>query len=300
MFYKLRNNFRKWKFNRQCAGILKTPPIALKKDGMVLVSMVCHSDVIMYLLSAKSFLHRIGMGRVVIINDGTLTEEDQAVLKRHISPLRIVPITDIPTKPCPPGGTWERLLHIADVSAGDYVIQLDSDTLTLQDIPEVVQAVQVNRPFLLGTASGLRVEPIANAVALMKDSASNHVQAKAEKSFDRLTGFPGLNYCRACSGFAGFGKGLASRDTLTDFSTQMETILGRKWHEWGSEQVSSNFLLSNCAGASVLPYPDYSEFKPDKDLSGVRFLHFIGTYRWHNGAYAKMGRELIRHLLKPK
>lgn len=298
MFYKLRNNFHKWNFNRVCANILKTPPLTLKKSGPLLVSMVCHADIIMYLLSAKSFLNRLGMGRIVVINDGSLTEADKKLISHHISPLQIIPIKDISTHQCPTGGTWERLLHILDLSEKEYVIQLDSDTLTLKPIPEIIRAVEENRPFLLGTVSGLSIEPISKVVDLMKKTASSHVQAQAEMRFDQLNQAESLQYCRACSGFAGFGKGLATRESLVQFSTQMEKILAQKWHEWGSEQVSSNFILSNSKNTMVLPYPDYSEFKPKKELTSVRFLHFIGNYRWHNGTYLKMGKGIIKELLK--
>ena len=298
MFYRIRNTSKKWWFNQRCHAVLATPPIRSQKRGLTVVSMVRHADLTMYLLAAKSFLDRLGFGEAVVIDDGTLTAEDAKLLHEQIAPLRIVPIASVPVGACPAGGTWERLLHIVDQSESDYVVQLDSDTLTLQDPLEVRAAIEGNRSFILGTAAGLAVEPIAKAVELMRDSPSRHVQALAEKAFANLPRYPNLLYCRGCSGFAGFARGAFSRAALEEFSTCVQGVLGDKWREWGSEQVSSNFLLSNSPGARVLPYPAYSEFHPAKDISGNRFLHFIGTYRWDKGEYIRLGRDAIQGLSK--
>lgn len=298
VFYKARNKFHKWRFNRLCRGILETPPTAPGRDGMTLLSMVCHADVIMYLVAAKTFLRKTGMGRALIVDDGTLTTEDKEILKRHIVPLEIIPISSVQRGPCPAGGAWERLLAVADAARSDYVVQLDSDTLTLADIPEVVGAVRENRSFILGTFSGRSVEPIAKTVEMMRNSPSTHVQADAERAFPSLKGYPDLRYCRGCAGFSGFAKGQDYRERIYDFSEQMRTRLGSRWKEWGSEQVTSNFILANTEGAMVLPYPAFSDFQPRKNISGLSFLHFIGTHRWAEGGYARAARQQIRLLAK--
>src|SRR3546814_1079040 len=61
----------------------------------------------------------------------------------------MVSIDDVDTGPCPRGGCWERLLTLLDMRADAYVIQLDSDTIALGDIPEVVEAITSNRSFTL-------------------------------------------------------------------------------------------------------------------------------------------------------
>lgn len=294
MFYRWRNRFHKWNFNRKCRPALSGRPLRTEKNGLLVVTQVCHSDVTMYLMAVKSFLERVGFGSPVAIDDGSLTAEDKAVLARQLPALRIVPIKSVDTGRCPVGGTWERLLYIVDRCAEDYVVQVDSDTLTVQDVPEVQAAIRENRPFILGTSHGKRIEPIAESVARMEKIGSTHVQAMAERGFARLSGYPDLRYCRGCSGFAGFARGSVSRAGLEGFSLAMEGLLGRKWYEWGSEQVASNFVLANAPGAGVLPYPAYSEFNPAKDNSGNRFLHFIGTYRWDGGAYLRYARDWIR------
>jgi hypothetical protein len=296
LFYRIRNTSKKWWFNQRCKAIFDTRPVRSEKKGLSVVSMVRHDDLTMYLLAVKSFLARLGFGEAVVINDGSLTPADEALLREHISPLRIVHISSVPLGACPSGGTWERLVHIVDLSENDYVVQLDSDTLTLEDPAEVRAAIGGNRSFILGTASGIAVEPIAKTVELMQNSPSNHVQAVVERSFDQLPGYPNLLYCRGCSGFAGFAKGGFSRGALEGFSKSVQSVVREKWKEWGSEQVSSNFLLSNSPGSGVLPYPQYSDFGPKKDISACRFLHFIGTYRWDEGEYIRQGRRLIGEL----
>lgn len=300
MFYKLRVRLNKRFFDFRCREAFSLPPAPPPPKGnLKIVSMVCHADMTMYLLAAKSFQDKVGMGEIVVLDDGSLTAEDQENLRRHLRPAAIVPIRSVANGACPKGGCWERLLYIAGAAADSYVIQLDSDTLTVDAVPEVVQAVRENRPFLLGTRAGKQVEGIEVAVKRMEDvvEGESHVQAVSEKNFDKLRGYPGLRYARACAGFSGFPAGEDLRGRVEDFSRQMEAAIGaEKWHKWGSEQVASNYVLSNLDGALVLPYPRYSEFNPaDGDRGGV-FMHFIGNYRWEKSEYIRRGRSAIQAL----
>src|SRR3546814_7643275 len=86
---------------------------------------------------------------MVIMDDGTLTDRDRSVLRQHLDNPRIISIRDIDTGPCPRGGTWERLLTILDLCADDYVIQLDSDTVTIGPVPHIQQAIAANSSFTL-------------------------------------------------------------------------------------------------------------------------------------------------------
>ena len=70
----------------------------------------------------------------------------------------------------------------------------------------------------------------------------------------------------------------------------------RRWAEWGSEQVTSNFVIANEPNPLLLPYDRYLNFW-NADLPGdARFAHFIGTYRFHRGAYAGATRKAISAL----
>ncbi|GAA3251282.1 hypothetical protein GCM10020258_06930 [Sphingomonas yabuuchiae] len=116
---------------------------------MIILSMIGTRTLIPYLVAVKSFHQQLAMGRIVLIDDGSLTEADRRTLARHCGTPRIIPIAEIDTGACPRGGTWERLLVLLDLRADHYVVQLDSDTVTLGDVPEVRAAITGNRGFML-------------------------------------------------------------------------------------------------------------------------------------------------------
>jgi len=293
MFYSLRKKLSTWWFDINCRGILYTPPIQPRKTCLTIVSMLCHRDIIMYLVAIKSLYSYLGEGEIVILNDGSLTEKDLQALNHHVSPKAIVPIGSIETGRCPRGGCWERLLMISDMVSESYVIQLDADTITLGPISEVVEHVRANRSFTLGEWEGQDFQTMAEACANVKSTTSNHIQMIAERSFERLEGVDKLKYVRGCAAFTGFGKGTFDRNVVEDFSSQMEEIVGARWREWGSEQLTSNYIIANSSISAVLPNPKYVGFNPRKDLSRSSFLHFFGTYRFEGGVYRGQARKVV-------
>ena len=50
-----------------------------------------------YLIAIKSLYQRIGQGRVLIIDDGSLTAEDISILKHHIPGIGVLDIASIDT-----------------------------------------------------------------------------------------------------------------------------------------------------------------------------------------------------------
>src|SRR3546814_16336165 len=130
-------------------GVLDTPPIAPADDGLILFSMIGTRLLLSYLVAVKSLYGRLGRGRIAILDDGTLTAADRAVLAAHLGHPVIVSIDDVATGPCPRGGCWERLLTLLDMRADAYVIQLDSDTIALGDIPDVVGGITSTPSFTL-------------------------------------------------------------------------------------------------------------------------------------------------------
>src|SRR6266478_4267805 len=155
-----------------CVGrqVLSTAPLQMRGGGPLFLTMLRHSDVIMYLLAIKSLYVRIGFGKVVIINDGSLTAGDLAILNFHIPMMGIIELKDINIPSCPRADFfWERLVKIVQLSENNYVIQLDADTLVSATIPEVVQLCRENRSFLLGTASGQRVSPAPETAQMVQE-----------------------------------------------------------------------------------------------------------------------------------
>jgi hypothetical protein len=297
---RLRRSWAKQAFDRVADGILDSTPLPLRGESPVFVSLLCHRDLACYLLAIKSLYSGIGHGRVAVINDGSLTPDDLAVLRRHIAEIEVFEMAAIDTAGCPRGGCWERLVKIVELSNTDYVIQVDADTLVAAPIPEVCECWENNRSFLLGTGSGRAVAPAADAARMVQGWIKTYgwteypVGVEAEASLDRLPDAGRPFYVHASAGFAGFARGAFALDKLVDFSACMSGLLGaRRWNEWGSEQIASNYLLANAPDATVLPFPRYACFEPHLALGDHAFLHFLGAYRYNGGVYRRHAAEFI-------
>lgn len=286
-------------FDRVAAKVRKTPPLGMAGNSPIFLSMVCKRDVNAYLLAIKSLYSAVGGGRIVMISDGSLDTEDLRTLQFHLPICEVIDINSIDTGRCPRGGTWERLTKIIDLTADDYVIQMDADTLVSGSIHEVVEAYNSNKSFLLGTDIGQSVAPAAQVASLMKELIEKHgwtnlsVGVLAESALDTLPNVDRRRYVHASSGFAGFARGAFRFADLEEFSSLMRERLGPHWDEWGSEQIASNYMLANAPDAIVLPFSRYACFEPHLPPGERPFLHFIGSYRFNDGVYRKQAQTFL-------
>lgn len=299
MFYRLKDRLRRHWFAIQCRDILKTPPVTLSNDSnLAVLSQLQHKDVLMYLLALKSFAREVPVGQVYLLNDGSLTPEDIALVRKHVAKLEVIELRAFQDSSCPRGGCWERLLAIAEIVKKHYVIQLDSDTLTTGAMPELIENVRQGTAFTIGTWDKQEIESMRERCATAKSrnpGPGSHVQLVAEAHFDKLKAFDSLRYIRGCAGFAGFPQHSFTRDFVEGISNEMHAAIGSKWEEWGSEQVMSNIVVANIASAKVLPHPKYSDCQKMK-LPQTVFIHFIGSCRFINGTYARLGRGVITNI----
>jgi len=300
MFFRARRTLQRAWFDFNCRSLLSTPPIRTNDPSITLVSMVCHGEVLMYLLAAKSFCRQFGRNpQVVILNDGTLTKDDQATIHAHIPEATIVHISDVAPAKTPKGSCWERLLLISDLVQNTFVVQLDSDTITAGAIPEVQQCIDANHSFtLLGDRSFPEIESMTDACLRSKTNLHPMVQAVCERSFDKLPESTSLQYVRGNAGFNGFAKESIDRKKVEWFSELMQRLAGQQWNEWGSEQLTSNLLIANSDGAVPLPSPKYLSHwaHPDVSYEEAAFIHFIGPYRFSNGLYLRKAKTIIATL----
>lgn len=300
MLYRLRRQVATTWFNARVRGVRRTPPVICDPASpLVLVSQICHRDLDMYLLAVKSLARFVRPRKVFVLDDSTLTEQDHAALRRHVQPVEIRPLSSVDTGPCPRGKCWERLLLISEAVGGNYVIQLDSDTLTLKSPATVLQNVAENRTFTLAGDEGEDIVSAVEMAVRMRPTLDedDHVQTIAEASLDRVVGEP-LRYVRGSAGFAGFGKESFSRKTVEELSTLMSETLGsEKWSEWGSEQITSNLVVANTEGARILPFRDYCYHRPELEMKSRTFVHFMGTYRFRRGRYRRMAARVVRELM---
>jgi hypothetical protein len=297
MFFSMRKKINRAWFNFRCSGIFNTPPVKCDPDSPILiVSQLHHPDMTMYMLAMKSFARFVRPREFVIVDDG-LMPEDRRILSLHFDAIRFVQSEDVPLGACPSGGCWERLLTLSKENAEHYVIQLDSDTLTLSEPLEVLQCIASNRSFTLGTRTGRHTVGFDEASQFARKSTSNHVQNHAERAMADYPNHENLKYVRGCAGFTGFASGQLLPEKIQSFSIQMEKLIGKeKWREWGSEQVTSNYMAANAADSLVLPVERYPFWGPDIDIGKAVFVHFFGVFRFMGGMYARQSLQVIRQL----
>lgn len=285
---------RVW-FNFRCSGIFDTPPVKCHPDSdLIIVSQLHHPDMVMYLLAAKSFASFVRPRGFVIVDDG-LRVEDKHILSKHLGSVRFILSQDVQLGACPTGGCWERIIALSQECENHYVIQLDADTLTLREPTEVLQCLTENRSFTLGT--GFDIVSFSEASKFAHKNTSNHVQSIAERALANYPGHENLKYVRGCAGFTGFSKGQLPRKQIEEFSTQMCALIGaEKWSEWGSEQVTSNFMAANAMNSVVLPVERYPFWQPGVPIENAVFVHFFGTYRFEAGMYHRQSSQVLRSL----
>lgn len=291
---------REMRHTQIASAVLRTPPVRPCDDGVVIFSMIGSRVVIPYLVAAKSLHQRLGRGRFAILDDGTLTAADKALLDRHLGKPEFHAIADVDPGDCPRGGCWERLLTLLALRRDAYVIQLDSDTVTTGPVGELVAAIDAGRNFTLLGGAEARLRPVADyADEPGVDDPGAHVQLAAEAALCRIdAGLPEPRlYVRGCAGFAGFVPGGFDRGVADAVSRGASALLGReRWSQWGTEQVMSNVIVSAEGDPVLLPYARYLNFWNEPVPSEASFVHFVGTYRFHGGVYADATRKAIAAL----
>jgi hypothetical protein len=261
----------------------------------------------MYLIAIKTFLYNFTMGSVYVLNDGSLTDADLELIKRHVPNITIKHINEIDTTGFPTGNTWERLLYYIELSKDAYVIQIDTDTLTFKPMMDIHAAINDNRGFIIGNGPAwempVHVEYMSNIIKSWSPEPRNdHIQLASEHIFPDLPFFEGYkDYFRGCSGFTGLPKGQITKQMLKDFSQQVIYEIGeKKWYEWGSEQVACSVMISRTHNPLILPWQMYQNYGfpsiHTKSVITASLVHFIGTYRFNNSCYYKHAMQFIKSI----
>jgi len=299
MISRIRAKINRTWFNFRCAGIFDTPPVKCDPGSDILiVSQLHHPDMTMYMLAMKSFARFVRPQGFVVVDDGLLPD-DRRILSEHFDSIRFVPSKDVQLGSCPSGGCWERLRTLSEVNKDHYVVQLDADTLTLAEPTEVLECIEQNRTFTLGTSSGTHFVGFDEASRFAHEHACDHIQNRAERALGEFPGKENLKYVRGCAGFTGFAKQQLASEKIEDFSTGMERLLGReRWCKWGTEQVTSNYMAANAPGALVLPVDRYPFWEPGVDTDSASLIHFFGLFRFNGGMYLRQARRVVKQLAR--
>ncbi|MGJ8694436.1 MAG: hypothetical protein ACSHW0_18355 [Thalassotalea sp.] len=304
VYQKISKQYNKKRFDQVADKVRTSLPVNIQhQDDIVIVSQVYHAAMDMSLLALKSFAKFFTRGRFELIDDGSLTEDDYRLLKHHLPNVNITKNQEIEVGQCPRGGCWERLIHIINLSKNAYVIQVDTDTLTVGPLPEVDAFVRNNQAFTIGNPMWPAPTDSSYMSAVAKAWQGTHVQVKTEEQLASLKSIQLERYLRGCAAFTGFPKGVLNFNVLEALSLELESKLGKdKWHEWGSEQVTSNIMVSLCDDAQILPWPKYMNygfpntgFNNVADYAGkVSLLHFIGSNRYDHRVYEKLVKLFVK------
>jgi hypothetical protein len=299
MLFRLTRWYRQSNFNNSIARIWETPTIDIVDKPWTLISMISTRDIPMYLLAMKSFYTRLGGGKIIAIIDRDMPAESRAILTQHFRGIQFLILEDIDVGKIQRGGTWERLLTLVRQSEKEYVIQIDADILTVGNIDEIIECVQQNRSFTMNGQTGFPIWDIEQSIAEGHKSPSDHCSIAFERALAQYPDKAGKYYVRGSSGLVGLAKGCFSAPDLEQFHVTMTQIMGKRWLEWGTEQVGSNWVVANSPNnALVLPYPKYANFFPALPRHKSNALHFIGTYRYDEGHFAKLGQVEIQRLIQ--
>ena len=302
MLYNVQRRLRSFHFDFQIRGVIHTPPLKVIDAPLTIFSMVGTGDVLMYLLSIKSFYSKIRKGKITAIVDRDMPERLRSLICNHLMGVRLVDLESLDPGKCQRGGTWERLVHMVDHSQHEFAIQLDADTLSCgPDLREIEDCVADNRSFCYRDPWPFpEILTLREMASESRKTKSNYIGIVAERLFDRLPHCDERKYIRGSSGLAGFAKGGFERGELEEFHDKMARLLGDAWYEWGTEQCGSNYCIANSPGARVLPveYRTYSPDTPQALLTAAKFLHFVGAVRFNHGYFAKRGLSVIRELIE--
>ena len=290
---------QKAKFERTIKRIRHTAPINFSLDDRItVVSMVSTSTVDMYLTAVKSFLKNFGRGTVEAIDDGSLSEDDYKVLKHHVPNIQFSKANDIETFDSPSYISWKRLYRVQQLAQKSYVIQLDSDTLSIGPLVDIDHAVRNNKGFLIGSSRWAKAVNVNTLRDIVSQWKSTHVQARAEANFHKLDFFKdNTHYLRGCAGFAGYPRNFATVEEIRNLSNEIYQYVGDDWKKWGSEQTTTMCLISKCKNSQILPWPTYQNFdfpRSYENISSMNFVHFIGSNRYQRGVYERLVSNFIK------
>lgn len=294
---KVREWFNKLLFQRAVKGINSTAQVETSSEGeLIALSMVHHRDVFPYLLALKSFCRHIHPHRIVFVADPSITPQDRNIVRQHVPSIEFRDVSEFQRPEIPKGGCWERLCAVSEYAKLGYVIQLDADTVTVAPLTEVEAAVRERVAFTLGTEDRQHIQSCQEIAqwAQGRLSARNHVQLEAESRLDRIEGSENYRYIRGCAGFAGYPRGSFDFSTIALISKRMAKALPERWHEWGTEQFTSNLLIASMPGARILPHPKYCA--PHRRVNDSAFFHFIGYVRYTTPLYARLASRIASEL----
>ena len=295
-------------------GVRKTPSIETNPHADTgLHSAVPHRYVHAYLLAAKSFLQYHADIAVFVHDDGSLHDDDKALIRKHLPGVRIIDRTEanerFERQIADPflskvRGSYTSYLKLFDptlFSERKRIIIVDTDTLFLRRPDAIIDWAKNGGTAWYHLAPRGRMKKTDPTKAeVSKNPGNMHIQALIMNGLDEINAELDTGYRIEqgfCSGFIGYDTGTIQYDKLKRLFELLYSRYGDRIFRWGAEQTVHGLNLCG-AGAQALPLDDYfvfTQFNADTADRGT-FVHFVGENRFFQMRYPAMAKTIVRQL----
>ena len=280
-------------------GILDTPPITTRDDGLVLFAEIGTEELLSCLVAIKSLHAQLGRGRVALLDDGTLIGSDRALLAHHCGDPEIIAPVDKSDGPLPDGPGWRALSTLLDRRNCEYWLWLSNDSVTLGPVPEVAHAIALNASVMLpGDETVEQAQPLGLfcRTTYPDGPATDDVTARLESRLSRIDR-PDWRYVRGDAALMGFAAGGPGLRTAAAFRAGLEQFASaEELSEAGAAQVVANLLLASETRTMILPHERYRHSSAAGWDADTSFLRFGDDDRLADGRYAEASQIAIETL----
>jgi hypothetical protein len=290
----LEDNLHKKKTEKAIEAVTNTPALLVQEPFKAEIHMLINKKhVNMALLSLKSFLRFYPNVRVVIHGDGSLDDEAEAFLRKHIKNIDVLRLTDaeallkdktdlfsIRKSYLNIKITLLKLLDIHVLSDSDKVVILDSDVLFLKRPDEIISWIEDEKNY------NLYARPYLKNLKMNRDAL--------EDKFGPVSFIEKFN-----SGLLCMNKNLITLELILD---TLDKLKGDpRLPVFGDESVW--MVIFSRSSSRELAFDDYPLFSESRYLrrfvkkgkdEEMKYLHFI--LKHHGGFYAKFARRVVSEL----
>lgn len=292
----------------------KTSPIKTNPNADTsLHSAVPHRYVFAYLVAVKSLLQYYSDFSVFVHDDGSLTQTDKNLIKRHLPDVHIIDRQEANkkfeetvnnpflSKVRSSYTSYIKLFDTTLYNKSKRIIILDTDTLFLKRPDHIIEwAINGGKPwFHMAPRKSMKIVK-KKEVAKNSGFEKTHIQTLIVENIDEINTTLQQNYSIEqgfCSGFIGYNSDTINFDELNKLFSLLYEKFNNKIFEWGAEQTTHGLLLCS-RGATALPTDKYFVFtQNNSDLADTAtFLHFVGENRFYKMIYPRLAAHITEGL----
>ncbi|MBU2571534.1 MAG: glycosyltransferase [Gammaproteobacteria bacterium] len=299
-----------------CFGrITKTAPIETNPKASTTVhSAVPHRYVYAYLTAVKSILQYENDFAICVHDDGSLTDADKELIKKHLPHTTIIDrnfanaeFDRLVKNPflSKVRGSYTSYLKLFDTTffnKTERIIILDTDTLFIRRPDEIIEWSKHggNPWYHLAPRGKMKVQKELE-ISQYANLQKVHIQTLIMNDLDEINSTLNSNYYLQqgfCSGFIGYDQGTINFDELDKLFRLLHEKFGDKIFLWGAEQTTHGLILCS-KNAEALPIEKYFVFTQANAhlVDNATFLHFVGENRFHKLIYPQLAKKITTSLL---